>query len=68
MDQDVIERLELKVAFLEKANTELSDVVYRQQREIDELRDRLTMLKDRFEIFAAQPAEYSAEDEKPPHY
>ena len=68
MDQDVIERLELKVAFLEKANTELSDVVYRQQREIDELRDRLTMLKDRFETFAAQPAEYSAEDEKPPHY
>ena len=68
MDQDVIERLELKIAFLEKANTELSDVVYRQQREIDDLQGRFTMLKDRFETFAAQPAEYSAEDEKPPHY
>lgn len=68
MDHDVIESLELKIAFLEKANTELSDVVYRQQREIDDLQDRLTMLKDRFETFAAQPAEYSVDDEKPPHY
>jgi SlyX protein len=68
VDQDVIERLELKIAFLEKANTELSDVIYRQQREIGDLQDRLTMLKDRFETFAVQPAEYSVDDEKPPHY
>jgi SlyX protein len=68
VDQDVIERLELKIAFLEKANTELSDVVYRQQREIGDLQDRLTMLKDRFETFATQPADYSVDEEKPPHY
>ena len=68
MHQDVIERLELKIAFLEKPNTELSDVVYRQQREIDDLQGRFTMLKDRFETLAVQPAEYSSDDEKPPHY
>lgn len=68
MDQDVIERLELKIAFLEKANTELSDVVYRQQREIADLQDRFTLLKDRLEALAAQPVEYTTLEEKPPHY
>lgn len=68
MQQDAIERLELKIAFLEKANTELSDVVYRQQREIAELRDRLTLLQDRLEALATQPPDYSTDDEKPPHY
>ncbi len=68
MDQDAVERLELKIAFLERANTELSDVVYRQQREIADLRAHFAALKDRLETFAAQPTAYSADDEKPPHY
>ena len=63
-----IERLELKLAFLERANTELSDVVYRQQRDIDEIQQRFEALKDRLEVLANQPATYSAADEKPPHY
>jgi SlyX protein len=68
MDQDALERLELKIAFLERANTELSDVVYRQQREIADLQQRLVVLKDRIETLAAQPTGYSATDEMPPHY
>jgi SlyX protein len=68
VDQDVIERLEMKIAFLDKANAELSDVVYRQQREIDNLKERFTLLKDRVESVAAQPAEVTSLEEKPPHY
>ena len=63
-----IERLELKLAFLERANTELSDVVYRQQRDIDELQQRFEALKDRLEVLASQPVTYPVADEKPPHY
>lgn len=68
MTPDTLERLELKIAYLEKANTELSDVVYRQQREIDELYRRIDKLKDRLEALATAPTPYSPADEKPPHY
>lgn len=66
--EERIERLELKLAYLERANTELSDVVYRQQREFDELQQRFAALKDRLEVLANQPAAYAVVDEKPPHY
>jgi SlyX protein len=68
LNDETIERLELKLAFLERANTELSDVVYRQQRQLDELQQRFAALKDRMEALASQPAAYSSADEKPPHY
>lgn len=68
MDPETLERLELKIAYLEKANTELSDVVYRQQREIDELGQHIEKLKDRLEALASAPTPYTAVDEKPPHY
>jgi SlyX protein len=62
------EKLELKIAFLERANNELSDVVYRQQRELDQLRVRVASLVDRVEAIKDTPTEYTAEQEKPPHY
>lgn len=68
LTDETIERLELKLAFLERANTELSDVVYRQQRELDELQQRIEALKDRLEVVASQPVAYATADEKPPHY
>ena len=68
IDAETLERLELKIAYLERANTELSDVVYRQQREIADLQERFAALRDRFEALKSQPAPYSAEEEKPPHY
>ena len=52
MTSEEIERLETKIAFLESANVELSDVVYRQQQEIAALRARLDALAQR--IDAAQ--------------
>lgn len=68
MNEEALERLELKIAYLERANTELSDVVYRQQQEIADLQERFSVLKDRLEALKAAPTAYTAEDEKPPHY
>ncbi len=69
MTPETLERIETKIAFLESANAELSDVLYRQKKEIDELRARLGQLQARLD---AGPPEggtpYTLEEEKPPHY
>jgi SlyX protein len=63
-----IERLESKVAYLERANIELSDVVYAQRREIEELKLRLQALQDRVGSLQQDSRPYTFEEEKPPHY
>ena len=62
------EDLELKLAYLERANQELSDVVYRQQQSIDQLEARLARLADRLQALEQRPRDYSAQEEAPPHY
>lgn len=62
------ERLESKIAFLERANTELSDVVYRQQRQIEAMLLQLTSLSTRFDTYRSEQTEYTQEEERPPHY
>ena len=68
MDENTVERLELKIAFLERASAELSDVVYAQQRQIDTLQARLAELTSRMEAPADSQQPYAAAQEKPPHY
>jgi uncharacterized coiled-coil protein SlyX len=68
VDTDTIERLEMKIAFLEAANSELSDVVYRQQKELDALRDRMMSLVGRVDELQNKTREWTAAEEKPPHY
>jgi SlyX protein len=68
MSTDAIERLELKIAYLERANNELSDVVYKQQQELDELRSRLTLLASQLEALKSEEPAYTPEQERPPHY
>jgi SlyX protein len=65
-----LEQIEMKIAYLEQANAELSDVVYRQQQELDALRKLLTDMSARFATAQAQAqaTTYTAEEEKPPHY
>ncbi len=65
---DRLDDIETKIAFLEQANAQLSDVVYRQQQELDALRARIAALVDRFETAQSAPTAYTADDEKPPHY
>jgi uncharacterized coiled-coil protein SlyX len=68
MTSEFIERLELKIAFLERANQELSDVVYRQQQELQDLRARVEVLATRVDAVKAGETQYTAEQERPPHY
>jgi uncharacterized coiled-coil protein SlyX len=63
-----LDQIEIKIAYLEQANAQLSDVVYQQRQELELLRARLAATVDRFETAQAQPTAYTLEDEKPPHY
>lgn len=63
-----IEQLEMKVAYLEQANTELSDELFRQRRELEELKERIAALTGRLEAVQSQATTYTPEQEKPPHY
>ena len=63
-----LDQLEIKVAYLEQANAELSDEMFRQRRELEALREQLSALTGRFEAAQAQPTAYTPEEEKPPHY
>jgi SlyX protein len=63
-----IEEIETKIAFLERAVGELSDVVIRQQREIQSLKGEVEQLRDRLEAAQAQDGSAGAGFERPPHY
>ncbi len=66
---DRLETLEVKLAHLERALQELSDVVYRQQRQLDAADLRHRELVDRLAAAAAQADEApAAHFEIPPHY
>ena len=68
MNAEFIERIELKIAYLERANNDLSEVVYRQQQEIDALRAELAVLNGKMEAAMTEQTVYTAEQERPPHY
>jgi len=69
MDDAALEQLQTKIAFLERANAELSDVVFRQQRSIDALRDEIASLAQRMQSLGdSDGTPRTAEDERPPHY
>jgi SlyX protein len=68
MDSEALEQIQSKIAFLERANTELSDVVFRQQQEIQALAARLKEVSARLQTEQSGHDEGTAEDERPPHY
>lgn len=63
-----LERIESKIAYLEQALQELGDVVYRQQREIDGLKQRLAAAQDQLERLRNEGPSPSPAEERPPHY
>ncbi len=68
MPETTLEQIELKIAFLEHANQELSDVVYRQQRELDNLRAQMTVYQRQIDAWKSERMPLALVDERPPHY
>jgi len=68
MNDEALEQIQIKIAFLERATSELSDVVFRQHVEIQALEAKLEAVADR--LSGAQPDEVPRppDQEKPPHY
>lgn len=62
-----IELLEFKVAHLERALQELSDVLYQQQRELDSARARAQQLVEQVQQLEGRDADPNRV-EIPPHY
>jgi uncharacterized coiled-coil protein SlyX len=68
MNVPALEHLETKIAFLERASVELSDVVFRQHQEIEILRAQLAALSARIEAAQSDGSAPAAQEERPPHY
>jgi SlyX protein len=68
MNTQTLEQIETKIAFLERANAELSDVVFRQHREIETLRAQVAALAARIEAAQSDTVVGTPEEERPPHY
>ena len=65
---DRFEQIEVRIAYLEQANTQLSDELVKQQGELETLRMQLAALLQRQDAAQSAPSVYTAEEEKPPHY
>lgn len=68
VNDDTLEKIETKIAFLERANAELSDVVFRQHRDIEALREQIVSLASRLQSYQEEVTPRKPEDERPPHY
>jgi len=68
MDDAALEQIQTKIAFLEGANAELSDLVFRQHREIEALAAKLAQLSDRLTAVLSEDRGRAPDQERPPHY
>ena len=68
MNVHSLEQIETKIAFLERANAELSDVVFRQHQDIETLRAQIAALATRIEAVQLDTGVRAPEEERPPHY
>ena len=66
-DEERIEALEFKLSHLERAIQELSDVLYRQQQELDGVLELNRQLKRQVEEIGTRAVDPAAV-EIPPHY
>ena len=63
-----LEAIEIKLAHLERALSDISDVVARQQKELQLALARHQRLTDQLAVLEAESADSASADEKPPHY
>ena len=68
MSDERIERLETRLAYQERGQQELSDVVYRQELRIERLEAALKVLTERVADLADAVPATVPDDEPPPHY
>jgi uncharacterized coiled-coil protein SlyX len=67
MHDESLERVQSKIAYLERAMAELSDVVFRQHGEIQLLEAQIKAVRERLEGVLSEEMR-PAEQERPPHY
>ncbi len=63
-----LEAIEIKLAHLERAVAEISDVVARQQKELDRALDRNQRLMEKIAAIESEAGASATAHEKPPHY
>jgi uncharacterized coiled-coil protein SlyX len=68
MNDETLELIQTKIAFLERAAAELSDVVFRQHREIQALDAKLKAVTERLSGGQSDDGSRPPEQERPPHY
>ncbi len=68
MNDESLEQIQTKIAFLERAASELSDVVFRQHQEIQALEAKFKALSERLSGTLSHESPRPPEQERPPHY
>jgi uncharacterized coiled-coil protein SlyX len=68
MNDETLENIQTKIAFLERAASELSDAVFRQHKEIQALEAKLNAVMDRLSGVQSDDSPRPPEQERPPHY
>ena len=68
MNEDRLVDIETKIAFQENIIKDLSDEVYKQQKQIDSLNESLKLLLDQLRESSPLSPGINLQDEKPPHY
>ena len=66
--EDRIEHLEIKLSFQDDTVQALSDIVARQDREIELLKLEIKMLKEKFQEIRVSAVKPQEEETPPPHY
>jgi uncharacterized coiled-coil protein SlyX len=68
LNDETLEQIQTKIAFLERGVAELSDVLFRQHREIQALEAKLKTLSERLSSAQSDENPRTPEQERPPHY
>ena len=69
MNDEALEQIQTKIAYLERAAAELSDVLFRQHREIQDLTAKLEAVIQRLDNGQADDGPRPAQQQEiPPHY
>lgn len=67
MDQERLEKVEIKMAYLEDMVSQLNDIVIAQEKIIEEQKVQIAVLKRKFEDFVENGGE-EIPNRRPPHY